>query len=109
MFGAFLMLAWTHPAMAWQTVTVQNSTTTTAHVDIIFRSALCSDDRFVLTAGRVWSKYMGICLIKSFTAWIEDSAGHGHACRPDHVSGTEYRIIVNRAHAKNYCLVRTYL
>jgi len=107
--GALLVLAGTGPAYAYRTITVVNDTNALAHVDIIFHSALCSDDRFTLAAGRTWSKYSGICLIKSFTAWIADANGQGHACRPDHVSGTEYRVVVNRNPARGYCTVKTTL
>ena len=110
LLGAFLILAWTQPALAFRTITVQNSTDTLAHVDIIYRSLACRDDRIKLQGGSAWSNYIGICLIKSFTAWIEDPSGKGHACRPASVDGTEYRIILNRNPARDgYCIVRTSL
>ncbi len=99
LFGAFLTLASMQPALAslGGAVSVQNNTDTPAHVDIIYRTAFCKDDRFVLAARAKRTIKIGACMIKSLTAWIEDSKGKGHACRARDLALSTYYIALNNS------------
>ena len=97
LFGAFLVLAWMTPALAFRGLVVYNRTGVTAHVDIIYHSAFCKDDRVVMGAGVRREIEMGACQIKSLTAWIEDSKGKGHACRAGDLHLSTYYILVNNS------------
>jgi len=97
LFGAFLVLAWMAPALAFRGLVVYNRTATSAHVDIIYHTAFCKDDRFLLAAGARRSIEMGACQIKALTAWIEDAKGKGHPCRAGDLHLSTYYILVNNS------------